>query len=87
MKQRIVLALIVMVSMAATLAAQDDYRWNASLALGGSANGGKSVFPSRAALDRGDHRPGEPLGLLRRHRAEAPHNFGGQGPLVGEFFV
>ena len=43
MKQRIVLAIIVMVSMAATLAAQDEYRWNASLALGGSVSGGDAM--------------------------------------------
>lgn len=43
MKQRIVLALIVMVSMAGSLAAQDGPRWNASLTAGGSLSGGDGM--------------------------------------------
>ena len=43
MKQRIVLALIVLVSLGGSLAAEDEYRWNASLALGGSVSGGDDM--------------------------------------------
>jgi len=43
MKQRIVLALIVMVSLGGSLAAQEEYRWNASLSFGGSLSGGDGM--------------------------------------------
>lgn len=43
MNQRIVMALIVMVSMAGSLAAQDGSRWNASLTVGGSLSGGDGM--------------------------------------------
>lgn len=43
MKHRIVLALIVMVSIAGTLAAQEEYRWNTSVTVGGSMSGGDGM--------------------------------------------
>jgi hypothetical protein len=43
MKHRIVLALIVMVSMGGSLAAQEGARWNASLTVGGSLSGGDGM--------------------------------------------
>ena len=43
MKRKIVMALIVLVSIAGTLAAQEEYRWNASLSFGGSVSGGDGM--------------------------------------------
>jgi hypothetical protein len=52
MNQRIVLALIAMVSMGATLAAQEEFRWNASVALGGSVHGGDGMGGFGAEITR-----------------------------------
>jgi len=52
MKHRIVVALIVMVSLGGTLAAQEGARWNASLTVGGSLSGGDGMGGLGAELMR-----------------------------------
>jgi len=43
MKGRTVLALVAMAVLGGSLSAQDEYRWNASLSLGGSVSGGDDM--------------------------------------------
>jgi len=43
MKQKTVLALIVLISITGTLTAQEEYSWNASLSFGGSVSGGDGM--------------------------------------------
>lgn len=52
MKHRIVVALIVLVSMGGSLAAQEGSRWNASLTVGGSLSGGDGMGGFGAELMR-----------------------------------